>query len=87
MRAHAALALMKGLVEERLDEDVADVLIEGEMFEAAARTLAQDLDEQGLTEVVTEVIEGIDDGTADWLVSQAESPSAWFFSRMREQVA
>jgi hypothetical protein len=85
MRASQAIETATDLLRKELDDDVAEAIIgDTDPFEAAARALGHTADNaDDLAAILTQVIEGIDDRAADWLVSSADSPGAWFYRQIQ----
>ena len=85
MRASQAIETATGLLRKNLDDDVAEAIIrDTEPFEAAARALGHTANTpDDLTALLTQVIGQIDDRAADWLVSTADSPGAWFYRQVQ----
>ncbi|OLT12943.1 hypothetical protein BJF79_03320 [Actinomadura sp. CNU-125] len=73
-------------IRDSFDSDVADaILADTDPLEVAAR-LCKDATADDVTATVKAIASDIDDGLADWLVEQADSPAAWFCGQVRDRI-
>ena len=85
MRMSTLMPFLADLVKECFDADVAEAFIaDADMLSAVGRKLNNETDgtREGITRAVKQVADELDDGTADWLVETADSPSGWLYSRI-----
>lgn len=83
MRNSVLTPFVTDLVTKLFDADVAEAFISGDLFPAVIRKLnTVDGTESGITRILTGIAADLDDGTADWLVEYADSPSGWLYSRI-----
>lgn len=83
MRDAQLIPHVTAAIEEAFDADVAEAITGDDMLKPLARRLNRDYDTpEQITAAITAVAEGLDDGTADWLVEHADSPAGWVLSRI-----
>ncbi|WP_327591432.1 hypothetical protein, partial [Nonomuraea sp. NBC_00507] len=74
-------------LKDHFDSDVADAIIgDDEVYTRAATRLGHLVDsDTTLAGIIADIAHSTDDGTADWLATEADSPGAWFFKQINDR--
>lgn len=85
MRRQQLIDHVTNTISAAFENDVADAILEHtDTVENLARHLGNTCgDARRITEAIDKVAQGLDDGTADWLVEAADNPAAWLYSQVR----
>lgn len=90
MRAQQAIEtttkLVLGLFMPDLEDVAKAIIADADAFAGAATTLGRDSTAEQMAEVIRAIRGDVDDRTADWLAEAADSPGAWFYSRINNHL-
>ena len=88
MRSAEAIKATINAVEGIFDADVANAIIsDTEPFERAARMLGNRFgDASDIDDSVSDIYGDTEQHTLDWLIHDADSPGAWFCSKVRDYI-
>lgn len=88
MRAAEARKTLANQIAAHFASDVAEAFTADQtMYEQCARKLGHNVvgaDE--MQAVIKAIAEGVDDGLADWLAENAESPAGWLYAQIVQQL-